>query len=50
MTQRHVIRLHKGDRIGQVVFFRHAPVPEEFSYRKRGRYNKDTTVSGVKAK
>jgi dCTP deaminase len=42
------IVIRPGDRIGQVCFFRHTPVPEEVSYRKRGRYNNDKTVAGVK--
>lgn len=49
MTRNHVIRLQAGDRIGQMVFFEHEAVPEDRSYAARGRYNGDTTVSGVKA-
>jgi len=37
-----------GDAIGQVVFFKHAPVPYEKSYAARGRYNNDGAVSGIK--
>ena len=48
MTQNHVIRLHAGDKIGQIVFFSHTKVPEEKSYSVRGRYNGDKSVSGVK--
>jgi dCTP deaminase len=48
VTHHHAIRLQLGDRIGQVVFFRHLKVPEEASYRSRGRYNGDLTVKGVK--
>ena len=48
ITQYHTIRLHPGDMIGQMIFFRHAPVPEHASYRAKGRYNGDLTVSGVK--
>lgn len=48
MTRHHAIRLQAGDRIGQVVFFQHAPVPEDRSYAARGRYNGDATVSGIK--
>jgi deoxycytidine triphosphate deaminase len=47
-TQNHAIQLRMGDPIGQMVFFRHAPVPEESSYKVRGRYNNDKTVSGIK--
>ncbi len=48
MTQHHAIRLQLGDRIGQVVFFMHDEVPADRSYAARGRYNGDTTVSGIK--
>lgn len=48
ITQHHVIGLRPGDRIGQIVFFKHAPVPADRSYAARGRYNGDTTVRGIK--
>lgn len=48
MTRGHAIKLHHGDRIGQIVFFRHAEVPEWASYAGRGRYNGDLTVKGIK--
>lgn len=48
MTQEHFIHLQAGDAIGQIVFFTHDPVPEDRSYAARGRYNNDTSVSGVK--
>lgn len=48
MTQYHTIMLQKGDKIGQMVFFEHEPVPHDRSYAVRGRYNNDSTVSGVK--
>lgn len=48
MTKHHGIRLHYGDAIGQMVFYRHAPVPADRSYAARGRYNNDRTVSGIK--
>lgn len=47
-TQNHEIELHMGDKIGQMLFFRHAPVPNDKSYAARGRYNGDKTVSGIK--
>jgi len=47
-TQNHEIALHKGDKIGQMVFFKHEMVPKDKSYAARGRYNGDKTVSGVK--
>lgn len=48
MTCYHGITLHQGDGIGQVVFFEHDPVPADRSYAARGRYNGDTSVSGIK--
>jgi dCTP deaminase len=48
LTQFHNIVLHEGDKIGQIVFFRHEEVPSDKSYASRGRYNKDTEVSGAK--
>ena len=47
-TQNHIIRLHHGCRIGQMIFHRSEPVPEEKSYAVRGRYNKDTSAQPVK--
>lgn len=48
MTQWHSIILRPGDPIGQLVFFRHAPVGIKASYAARGRYNNDKNVSGIK--
>jgi dCTP deaminase len=48
VTRFHKILLHKGDRIGQMLFFHHYPVDEAHSYAKMGRYNGDKTVAGVK--
>lgn len=48
MTQQHCIVLEKGMYIGQMIFFRHTPVPYEKSYAARGRYNNDKTVKGIK--
>lgn len=48
MTQFHRIELEQGVGIGQIVFFEHEPVPADRSYAARGRYNGDTTVSGIK--
>lgn len=50
MTRNHEIVLRAGDKIGQVVFFKHEPVPEKESYAVKGSYNKDKTVKGAKAK
>lgn len=48
MTRYHSLILNEGDRIGQLIFHRHAMVPKDKSYRVRGRYNGDKTVSGIK--
>ena len=47
-TRNHIIRLHHGCRIGQMIFHRSEPVPEEKSYAVRGRYNKDVSAQPVK--
>lgn len=49
MSLYHSIILHPGVGIGQIVFFEHEPVPADRSYAARGRYNGDSTVSGIKA-
>jgi len=48
MTQHHTIHIQPKDYIGQIVFFRHEPVPMDKSYAQRGRYNNDGTVTGAK--
>lgn len=48
MTRNHTIKLHHKDRIGQIVFFSHDPVPANKSYATRGRYNGDKQVSAIK--
>jgi len=48
-TQYHTIRLDHGCRIGQMIFHKSEPVPLDRGYAVRGRYNKDTSVSGVKS-
>ena len=50
MTKHHAIELNYKDPIGQIVFFKHTPVPDDKSYAVRGRYNGDTSVQGVKDK
>lgn len=42
------IRLTPGMRIGQMLFHRHTPVPDDRSYAARGRYLNDKSVSAVK--
>ena len=48
ITQCQRILIRPGDAIGQMVFFRHKPVPLERSYAARGRYNGDKTVETIK--
>jgi dCTP deaminase len=48
MTNNHAIIIRPGDAIGQMIFFRHEPVPQDASYASKGRYNNDTSVSGIK--
>lgn len=47
-TRFHTVLLHPGDRVGQVIFHRCAPVPVDAAYATRGRYNNDAEVSGIK--
>lgn len=47
-TNFHHIGLSEGDKIGQLVFFKHTPVPYDRSYAVRGRYNGDRYAQGVK--
>jgi dCTP deaminase len=44
----HSLKLTAGMSIGQIVLFRHTPVPASHSYASKGRYNGDKTVSGIK--
>lgn len=48
ISNHHMIGLSPGDKIGQLIFFRHTPVPADKSYAVRGRYNGDKSVQGVK--
>lgn len=50
MSEHHAIRLHKGDRIGQVIFLQGNAVEKCQSYRTKGNYNGQTsaTLSGFK--
>jgi dCTP deaminase len=48
MTQYHTLVLKPGMKIGQMKFFKHAPVSDSASYATRGQYNKDRGVSGNK--
>lgn len=47
--KRHSLILSEGLPIGQMIFEQlENPVPSEWSYAKRGRYNNDMTVKGPK--
>lgn len=48
ITQHHAIGLQVGDRIGQMIFHRHEPVPLRHSYAVRGAYNNDPTTQSAK--
>jgi len=39
MNTYHSILLERGMRVGQVIFFRHKPIPLSVSYGVRGKYN-----------
>ena len=47
MLRYHSLILHKGDRIGQLIFMRGNKVDADKSYRARGNYNGSTTVKEV---
>lgn len=47
-NQYHTLKLEKDMKIGQVIFYRHTPVPLEHSYRTKGQYNGDKAVSASK--
>jgi len=43
--QYNAILLKPNMKIGQMIFWRSKPVPEERSYKVRGQYNNTTTVT-----
>ena len=45
-TRYHVLVLEAGQKIGQIVFFKGEPVPDEASYATRGQYNNQLEVIG----
>lgn len=45
VTQRHALTIETGMKCGQVVFFKHAPVPDHASYATKGRYNDQAEVT-----
>lgn len=44
----HTLILKTGMKIGQMIFYRVNPVPEQHSYSVKGRYNNTTVVSESK--
>jgi dCTP deaminase len=48
LLQHQSILLRPGDRIGQMIFKRVKPVPDDMSYAKVGRYNNDKSVQAIK--
>lgn len=47
VTRWHTIELNYGDRIGQIIFFKHKPIYSDRFYKNVGHYNNCKTVSGV---
>ena len=47
-AQASMLRLTPGMPIGQIVFWRGEPVPQDRSYRARGQYNNDSTTTPSK--
>jgi dCTP deaminase len=48
MTRYHDLIIRPNIKIGQVVFFKHEPVPEDKSYAVTGQYNSQKTVQASK--
>lgn len=48
LTTYHFLKLEYGIKIGQMVFFRCDPVPQQASYATKGSYNGDLGVQGAK--
>jgi dCTP deaminase len=48
LTTYHEIELCYGDKIGQMIFYKHDPVDLDNSYARKGTYNGDRTVSSAK--
>lgn len=48
MTRGHILLLTAGMPIGQMVFYRHAPVPRDNGYAVLGQYNNQTKVTESK--
>jgi dCTP deaminase len=48
LTRYHDLKIKPGMAIGQIVFFKHTPVPEDQSYAVKGQYNNQTKVQPSK--
>tara|TARA_R110000822_G_scaffold84867_2_gene199011 strand:+ start:4442 stop:5002 length:561 start_codon:yes stop_codon:yes gene_type:complete len=48
VTNYHHLLLTPGMKIGQMVFFKCDPVPDQFSYKNKGQYNNQETVTANK--
>lgn len=48
LTRYHNIMLNTGDKIGQMIFYKHNAVPEARSYAARGSYNRLASVSATR--
>lgn len=48
ITQHHAVGVKAGDRIGQLIFHRHLPVPGPQSYAERGAYYNDEGPQGAR--
>lgn len=48
MTRKHRLTIKPGMKIGQVVFFKHEPVPYSESYAVKGQYNGQESVQASK--
>jgi dCTP deaminase len=48
LTTYHEIELCYGDKIGQMIFYKHNAVDLDNSYSRKGTYNGDRTVSSAK--
>ena len=48
VTRFHHLLLNEGMAIGQMVFFRHEPVPSDKSYAVKGQYNGQSKVTESK--
>ena len=50
MTEHQTIGLKAGDRIGQIVVYKHSPVDPRYSYRSKGNYNNALTTTPARFK